>query len=84
MTLTHCSKAYRLQFLNTLTADAPAILGENELSAADIEGALWEMDHLPWPPGALACRLSAVDGGEVAFCMRPNSERRAALLAKFA
>ena len=47
-------------------------------------GALWEMDHLPWPPGALACHLSAVDGGEVTFCMRPNSERRAALLAKFA
>ncbi len=82
--MTHCSRTYRLQFLNTLTSDAPAIFGENELLAADIEGALWEMDNLPWPPGALACRLLAVDGGEVAFCMRLNSERRAALLAKFA
>ena len=29
--MTHCSRTYRLQFLDTLTADAPAILDENEL-----------------------------------------------------
>jgi len=39
--MTHCSRTYRLQFLDTLTSDAPAILSENELLAADIEGALW-------------------------------------------
>ena len=77
-------KTYRLQFLDTLTGDACTVFGENELTAADIDGALGETENLSWPPGALACHLSAVDGGEAAFCIRPSPNKRAALLPKIA
>ncbi|MGO9423687.1 hypothetical protein [Roseiarcus sp.] len=77
-------KTYRLKFLDTLMGNAPAVLGENELTAGDNNGALRETENLSWPPGALACHLSAVDAGEVAFCIRPNPDRRAALPGKIA
>ncbi len=82
--MTHRLKAFRLQFLAQLTARGPAVLGECELMAADIDAALRKTAGLCPPVGAHACRLIAVDGSEVAYRILAEPDRRGALLLKFA
>ena len=77
-------KTFRVQFLDRLMARYPAVLGESDLTAADIDAALLEIGDFCLPPGARACRLSLLDGGEVAYRVIPGPHGPAVLLVKFA
>jgi len=82
--MTQRLRTFRLQFLAQATARVPGVLGESKLMAADIDAALQETAGLCPPPGARVCRLTALDGGEVAYRLIAEPNGREALLLKFA
>lgn len=57
-------------------------LGETDLRAADIDAALWVAADVAWPTGACACRLTTLDGHEVAYRFRPAADSHPAMILK--
>jgi hypothetical protein len=61
--MTNCAPNFRLQFLD---GDSTMMLVERPLSAADADDAAREAAFGDWPAGARLCRVTNLDGREVA------------------
>ena len=61
--MTSCAPNFRLQFLDV---DSAIMLVERPLSAADADDAAREAAFGDWPAGTRLCRVTSLDGREVA------------------
>jgi hypothetical protein len=61
--MTICAPNFRLQFLD---GDSAIMLVDRPLSAADADDAAREAAFGDWPAGARLCRVTSLDGREVA------------------
>ena len=74
---------FRLQFLDSPDSRTTAGHSETKLIAPDIDAAIWEAARIPWPAGAGACRLSGLDGREVAYRFGASADGRPLMIVKF-
>jgi hypothetical protein len=56
----------RISDFSSSTAKAAAMLAERPLGAADADDAAWDAAFGYWPSGARLCRVTNLDGQEVA------------------
>ena len=77
-------KKFRVQFIAQTGNPRSAVLGEGSIVAADIDAALWKTADLPPPTGARACRLTDLEGREVAYRFEAGPDGRPAMIVKFA
>jgi hypothetical protein len=70
--MTNCAPNFRMQFLDR---DSAMMLVDRPLSAADADDAAREAAFGDWPADARVCRITSLDGREVASVGRVPGPR---------